>query len=64
MTKYDFGFTDYRAIHGTPDVEWTPIKVSRTYDYQLILAYVGLAISMSMVVAPMAWVKLFMWLLS
>jgi hypothetical protein len=64
LNRYTFGYTDYHAIYGEPFIEWQPIKASNKYKYSLAACYVGLALSMSMVVAPMAWVKLFMWALS
>ena len=62
--QYKFGFTDYRAMYGDPKVEWTPIKPSRRYDFGLAFCYFMVAVGVSMVVAPIAWVKLFQWMLS
>jgi hypothetical protein len=62
--KYLFGYTDPRALYGDPKVEWEPIKVSRIYEWCLIFCYFMLALSVSMIVAPMAWVQLFQWMMS
>ena len=59
--KYTVGWSDYRAEHGTPQVNWEPLRSHRNYDLEEVVAYIGLAISMSMVVAPMAWVQLIAW---
>ena len=62
--RYDFGWSDYGAQHGRPSVEWKPIEPDPLYNFKMGLAYVGLAVGVSMAVAPMAWVYLFMWMLS
>jgi hypothetical protein len=62
--NYDFGFTNYRGIHGEPVVEWELIRPDPLYKVKMAVAYIGLAISGSMVVAPMAWVELFKWIFS
>ena len=61
--KYQFGWSDYRGTYGDPNVEWEPIKYSRKYEWGLVLCYVGLAIGMSMTIAPMPWVRLIFWML-
>jgi hypothetical protein len=59
--NYDFGFTDYRGIHGEPVIEWELISPDPLYKVKMAFAYICLALSVSMVVAPMAWVELFKW---
>ena len=56
--KYITDWSDYRMEHGTPKVEWEPIESDRNYDLEEIIAYVGMAAGVSMVIAPMAWVGL------
>jgi phosphoribosylcarboxyaminoimidazole (NCAIR) mutase len=56
--RYTIGWSDYRAEHGTPKVEWEPIESNKNYDLEEIIAYVGMAAGVSMVIAPMAWVGL------
>ena len=56
--RYITGWSDYRMEHGTPKVEWEPIESDRNYDLEEIIAYVGMAAGVSMVIAPMAWVGL------
>ena len=60
--KYSFGWTDYGANYGRPDVEWKMIDPDPFFKFKMVLAYIGLAIGLSMAVAPMAWVQLFMWI--
>lgn len=59
--SYSFGFTDYRGIHGTPVIEWEPIRPDPFHKLKMAFSYIGLAISVSMMVAPLAWVELFKW---
>jgi len=59
--RYAFGYNDVRGYlnpHYKPEPFNKPIKVS----WRLKAAYIGLFISGSMALAPMAWVKLFQWL--
>ena len=60
--NYTFGYTDPRANHGEPAVEWEPISYSRKYDWSEAIAAIGFGLGVSMAVAPMAWVELFKWL--
>lgn len=62
--KYTVGWSDPRAEHGTPKVEWEPIESDRNYDLEEVVAYIGLATGVSMVLAPMAWVQLIAWVLA
>ena len=61
-TNYTFGYTDPRAMYGDPKIEWEPIRCNRRYDWSEAIAAVGFGLSVSMAVAPMAWVELFRWL--
>lgn len=62
--KYVFGWSDPRVEYGNPDVKWEPIEASGTkYEVGIWLCYIGVAVGVSMTVAPMPWVKLFMWML-
>ena len=63
QNRYTIGWSDYRAEHGTPKVEWEPIEYNHKYDWGEYLAYVGLGVGVSMTVAPMAWVSLIKWVL-
>ena len=62
--NYTFGYTDPRAMYGDPKIEWEPIRYNRRYDWSEAIAAVGFGLSVSMTVAPMAWVELFQWMLS
>jgi len=62
--RYTFGYTDTRAVYGDPKIKWEPIRASRRYDWGLAVCYAGVAVGVSMTVAPMAWVKLFQWMVS
>ena len=57
--NYIFGFSDYREIYGTPNFEYQEIKLNPFDKYKLFFAYIFFALSVSMVVAPFAWVQLF-----
>lgn len=62
MKNYTFGYTDPRIMYGDPDVKWEPIRASSRYDWGLAFCYFMLALSLTMTVAPMVWVKLFQWM--
>lgn len=59
--KYAIGWSDPRATYGDPNIKWEPIRYSHRYELKDYLSWVGLAAAVSMTVAPMAWVQLFMW---
>ena len=63
MTKkqYEFGWRNPREFFDTNYKE--PSFKPPSKEWGLIVAYVALGVSISMVVAPMAWVKLFQWIL-
>lgn len=62
--KYKFGWSDYRGEFGNPNVKHEPIEhIGTKYEIGIWLCYIGVAIGVSMTVAPMPWVKLIMWAL-
>ena len=63
-TKYTFGFTDYQGNFMATMTELEQTRYSRKYDWSEAIAAIGLGLSVSMIVAPMAWVELFKWMLS
>ena len=64
LSKYYYGWNDYRAIYGTANFEFQQIKVNPFNKYMVIFAYIFFALSVSMVIAPFAWVQLFRWLVN
>ena len=62
--RYTFGYTDHRSSHGEPAVKWEPMRYIRKYDWSTPMAAIGLGLGISMIIAPMAWVELFKWMLS
>ena len=62
--RYKFGWSDYRGTFGDPNIKHEPIEYSGTkYEIGIWLCYIGVAVGVSMTVAPMPWVKLLMWVL-
>ena len=56
--KYLIGWSDYRAEHGTPNVDWPLLEYDHPYDLQEYLAYTGMAAGMSIAYAPLIWMLL------
>ena len=64
MSKYECGWSDYVAEHGRPNVEWELIESDRNYDAEELIACIGMATGVSMIVAPVAWVGLLLGVLA
>ena len=63
--RYIFGWTDPKGIYGEPHVEYEPIKMAWwARDWAMAFAHIMLALSLTMVFAPMLWVKLIFWVLA
>ena len=64
MNKYEFGYSDYYLLNDLerPNVEVEYFSLGVWYYISMAFAYVLLAISISMVVAPYAWVYFFNYL--
>ena len=62
--RYDFGWTDHNFEQIWPETPFEYFYVSKWERFKMAFAYVMLALSLTMVAVPMAWVKLFQWALS
>lgn len=52
--KYQMGWSDPRAVYGTPDVKWEPIRYSHKYEIGEYLSWVGTAAGVSLTTAPLS----------
>ncbi len=50
--KYAIGWSDPRAVYGTPTVKWEPIQYSHKYEMGEYLSWVGVSVGASMTWAP------------
>lgn len=61
---YTFGYSDPIGQYGIMAVGYIPPKKSYSMTKSYIIAGIGYGISASMMLAPMAWVEMFKWMLS